>query len=93
MVSQIHEWVVYKLGVLLGSVGHKVKIHKITPVTGKERGDIEIRDYVILEKPRQQDNSLPPPLTLILDFTMTHTRYGRSIHHTTGQITHTVFGW
>ncbi len=56
--SQVHEWVVYKLGVLLGSVGHKVKIHKITPVTGKERGDIEIRDYVILQKPRQQDNML-----------------------------------
>ncbi len=25
--------------------------------------------------------------TLILDFTMTHTRYGRSIQHTTGQLT------
>ena len=30
-----HDWVVYKLGDLLGSVGHKVKIHKITPPTGK----------------------------------------------------------
>jgi hypothetical protein len=29
------------------------------------------------------------PRTLILDFTMTHTRYGRSIQHTTGQLTHT----
>ena len=35
---------VYKLGALLDSVGHKVKIHKITSATGKERGDIEIRD-------------------------------------------------
>jgi hypothetical protein len=26
---------------------------------------------------------------LILDFTLTHTRYGRSIQHTTGQLTHT----
>ncbi len=43
---QVHVWVVYKLGTLLGSVGHRVKIHKITPVTGKERGDIEIKDYV-----------------------------------------------
>ena len=46
--SQVHDWVVYKLGALLGSVGHKVKIHKITPATGKERGDIEIKDYVVL---------------------------------------------
>jgi hypothetical protein len=29
MSSQIHDWVVYRLGVILGSVGHKVKIHKI----------------------------------------------------------------
>jgi hypothetical protein len=27
--SQVHEWVVYKLGVLLGSVGHRVKIKKL----------------------------------------------------------------
>jgi hypothetical protein len=44
---QAHDWVVYRLGALLGSVGHKVKIHKITPATGKERGDIEIKDYVV----------------------------------------------
>jgi hypothetical protein len=46
--------VVYKLGVLLDSVGHKVKIHKITPTTGKERGDIEIRDYIGLQKPKNR---------------------------------------
>jgi hypothetical protein len=34
--SQVHDWVVYKLGALLGSVGHRVKIHNITPATGKE---------------------------------------------------------
>ena len=48
LVSPVHEWVVYKLGSLLGSVGHRVKIHKITPTTGKEQGDIEIKDYVVL---------------------------------------------
>ena len=32
--SQVHDWVVYRLGGILGSVGHKVKIHKITPDTG-----------------------------------------------------------
>ncbi len=31
VVSQVHDWVVYRLGDILGSVGHKVKIHKITP--------------------------------------------------------------
>ena len=34
--SQVHDWVVYRLGDILGSVGHRVKIHKITPATGKE---------------------------------------------------------
>ena len=69
--SQVHEWVVYRLGAL-GSVGHRVKIHKITSATGKERGDIEIRDYVVLQNPQKHANCLPPPHTLILDFTLTH---------------------
>ncbi len=87
--SQIHEWVVYKLVVLLGLVGHKVKIHKFTPATGKER-DIEIKDYVVLQKTQEQTDDLSPPRNLfILDFTMTHTWYGRSIQHTTGELTHT----
>ena len=68
--SQVHDWVVYKLGALLGSVGHRVKIHNITPATGKERGDLEIKDYVVLQKPQTQANRLPPPRTLILDYTM-----------------------
>ena len=40
LALQVHDWVVYRLGGILGSVGHKVKIHKITPATGKERGDL-----------------------------------------------------
>jgi hypothetical protein len=51
-------------------VGHRVKIHKIKP--GKEQGDLEIKDCVILQKPQEQTDRLPPPRTLILDFTMTH---------------------
>ena len=92
--SQVHDWVVYRLGEILGSVGHRVKIHKITPVTGKERGDLEIRDYVFLQKPQEQVDCLPPPRTLILDFTLTHTRYGSSHVHTTGWSTdkHKEFG-
>ena len=58
----------------------KVKIHKITPATGKERGDIEIKDYVVLQNPQGQDNRLPPR-TFIMDFTMTHVRFGRSHLH------------
>ena len=54
MVLQSHDWVVYELGVLFGSVGHKLKIHKITLGTGKERGDIEIKDYVVLQSPKDR---------------------------------------
>ncbi len=41
---------------ILGSVGHKVNIHKINPATGKERGDLErLRpstcSEVVLQKP------------------------------------------
>ena len=87
VTSQVHDWVVYRLGGILGSVGHKVKIHKITPVTGKERGDLEIKDYVVLQKPHEQTAQLPPPRTLIMDFTMTHPLYGRSHVHPIGQLT------
>jgi hypothetical protein len=73
------DWVVYRLGDIFGSVGHRVKIHKIT----------EIKDYVVLQKPQEQVDHLPPPRTLILDFTLTHTRYGSSHVHTTGQLTNT----
>jgi hypothetical protein len=45
----VHDWVVYHLSGILGSVGHIVKIHKITPVTGKERDDLDIKDYVVLQ--------------------------------------------
>ena len=88
--TQVHDWVVYRFGVILGSVvGHRVKIHKITPATGKERGDIEIKDYVVLQKPQELTDCLPPPRTLILDFTLTHTRVGRSQLYSLGQLTHT----
>ena len=60
-VSQVHDWVVYKMGTLLGSVGHRFKIHKITPATGKQRVDIEIKDYMVLQKPQTQGNRLAPP--------------------------------
>jgi hypothetical protein len=42
----------------------------------------------VLQKPRNGTDCLPPPRTLILDFTMTHTRYGRSHLSSLGQLTH-----
>jgi hypothetical protein len=55
----------------------------------KERGDVEIRDYVVLQKPRDLTDFLSPPCTLILDFTLTHTCFGRSHLSSLGQMTHT----
>ena len=72
---------------MLRSVGHRVKTHKVTPAAGNERGDIEIDNYVVL--PRREDNLLPPR-PLILDFTMTHDRYGRSNAYTNGMLTHRI---
>ena len=84
--SQVHDWVVYNMGALLGSVGDKDKIHKITPGTGKERRDLEIKDYVVLQKPHDQDNRLPPPHTLIADFTMTRCSWPRWVYTTQGVV-------
>ncbi len=50
---------------------------------------MEIRDYVILQKPRDLTDCLPPPRTLIFDFTLTHTRFGKSQLSAMGQLTHT----
>ncbi len=66
VASLVHDWVVYTLDDLLGSVGHRVKIYKITPATGKERGGLEIKDYGQLQKNPRTDDHLPPPRTLIL---------------------------
>ena len=44
---------------------------------------------MVLQKPQEQTDCLPPPRTLILDFTLTNTRFGRSQFHPLGQLTHT----
>jgi hypothetical protein len=82
-----HEWIAYRLSLLLCSVGHRVKTHKITPAAVNERGDIEIQDYVFL--PHGEDDRIPSR-TLVMDVTMTHDRYGRTTHHTNGALTHRV---
>ena len=33
-------------------------------ILGKERGDLEIKDCVVMQKPQPQTNRLPPPHTL-----------------------------
>jgi len=38
----------------------------------------------------EQTDRLPPPCTLILDFTLTHTCFGRSQVFSLGQLTHTM---
>ena len=42
---------------------------------------------MVLQKPQEQADRLPHPRTLILDFTMTHPRIGRSHVHPSGQLT------
>jgi hypothetical protein len=82
-----HEWIVYRLSLLICSVGHRVKTHKITLSADNERGDIEIQDYVFLTC--GEDDRIPPR-TLVMDVTMTHDRYGRTTQHTNGAFTHRV---
>ena len=77
----------YTLSSLFRSVGHRIKTHKVTPAAGNDRGDIEIKDYVIL--PRGEDNR-PPPRTLMMDVSMTHDRYGRTTQRTNGALSHRV---
>jgi hypothetical protein len=38
----------------------------------RTRDDLEIKDYVVLQKLQEQSDRLPPPRTLILYFTFTH---------------------
>ncbi len=66
----IHDWIVYRLSSLIHSVGHRVKIHKVTPASDYEHGDVEIKDYVVF--PHGGVNRLPPR-PLILDVTLTDT--------------------
>ena len=50
---------------------------------------MEIKDYVVMQKPQPQATRLPPPHTLIMDYTMTHVRFGRSRLYPMGQLTNT----
>jgi hypothetical protein len=81
------EWIVYRLSLFLHSVGHRVKTHRITPFSVNERGDVEIKDYVLL--PHGEDDRIPPR-TLVMDVTMTHDRYGRTTQRTNGALKHRV---
>ncbi len=50
---------------------------------------MEIKDYVVMQKPQSQATWIPPPLTLIMDYTMTHVRFGCSHLHPMDQLTNT----
>jgi hypothetical protein len=55
-------------------------------------GDLDLKDYVVLQKTQnKQSDRLPPPRTLIIvmDFTLTHTCFGRSNLHPIGPLTDT----
>ena len=41
---------------------------------------------MVFKKNQEQANRLPPPRTLIMDFTVTHIRFGRSNLHPIGRI-------
>ncbi len=55
---------------MIHSVGHQVKIHKVTPASDYEHGDVEIKVYVVF--PHGGVNRLPHR-PLILDVTLTDT--------------------
>jgi hypothetical protein len=44
--------------------------------------------HYLAKKTQEQTECLSPSRTLIMDFTMTHTRFGRTILHPIGQLTH-----
>jgi len=66
------------------SDGHCVKTHKIAPAVGNDRGDLEIKDYVVL--PRQNQDH--PPRTLILDFTIANDLFESSRLFPRAQFSH-----
>ena len=61
-VSQVHDWVVYKLGTLIGSVGHRVKIHKIH--LQRTRNVVTSRSKTSLSKNLRTKTSLSKNLKL-----------------------------
>jgi hypothetical protein len=63
--------------------GDHIQTCQRTPAAGHERGDNEIKDYVIL--PRGEDDRLPPR-ALMMDVTIIHDHYGS----TNGTLTHRV---
>ncbi len=70
----------------LGSVGHRDKTHRTTPVVGNGRGDIEKKNVIL---PRGEDDTLSPR-TLVMDVTSTQDRCGRTTQRANGALTHRV---
>ena len=49
---------------------------------------MEIKDYIVLT--RGEDNGLLTSLRLMLDVTITHDHYGRTIQYTSGALTYKI---
>jgi hypothetical protein len=82
---------VYKLGALFGSGVHRVTLRstKLHRWLVKNGGDVGIKDYVVFQKPQEQDNRLPPPRTLpysVWAIKFANLTYSSRV---TGQLTHT----
>ena len=88
--TQVHDWVVYRFSGILGSVGHRVKIHKITP--GKERGDNK-RLRRLAKTPgldRLPSSSVYPHIGL---YTYTHAFRKITVVFSWTADAHEAFGW
>ena len=67
----------------------RAKAELFSTVRDRKRRSRKIIVNRLLEVRRIMVNRLPPPRTLIMDFTMAHVRFGRSYLHPIGQLTHT----
>jgi hypothetical protein len=72
-----------------GSTLWYIKKAKTIPWSSPSCIRMKIKLLRSLENPQGQTCCLPPPRTLIMDFTMTHIRFGWSNLHPIGQLTHT----
>jgi hypothetical protein len=69
---------------LLRSVGHRVKTHRITPAPGNE--GLTSRSRIVSYS--HTEKMIVSPRPLVMDVTMTRDRYGRSTQRTNGALTH-----
>jgi len=64
----------------VADVGHHVKTQKNTPAGGNERGDIEIKDYIVFPRGEEATKKLSPR-TLISNFHVVRALHYEFIAH------------